>query len=182
MQILSQEELLKIVNDSYSLSERISIFELQNKAKSCNNDLNNELLNFKIEEWCQTTAQGDWEKFEDRLALDGLDLNKVRSVLAYTPIINKQNIPSWAVTLNEVIKAISLFHGENLESNLFEKYLFINPEEPVPFEEFFLPFIYVAKERLIAFKLPYSFRKSPCESGTQPFETAFKSLFTLFTV
>jgi hypothetical protein len=37
-----------------------------------------------LQRWCETAAQGNWEKFEKRLAWDGLDSTTVKAVLAAT--------------------------------------------------------------------------------------------------
>lgn len=138
----TEEILFKIVNKAMTIYEIIESNCISKKA-------NISIVDSKIKEWCQTSTQGDWERFEQRLTLDSLDLAQIRSAFNHTLRINNHNIPAWAETLHEVIKIIRLFSTKELENNCYEKYPFINAQDPIPFEEIFLPFIYIAEQKLI---------------------------------
>ncbi|NMG07797.1 type 2 lantipeptide synthetase LanM [Brasilonema sp. UFV-L1] len=141
----NKKYFIKVVEKASTIAERLSSGFVFNEAQQ-----NDGITNSKVEEWCQVVAQGNKEQLEKRLALDGLDLSKVRRVLDSVSITDKQHLPIWVKTLHEVIQATALVSLERLEEGTFQKHGFLNSQKPIPFEEIFLPFIHVAKQRLIA--------------------------------
>lgn len=141
----SRDELVKIVERSSTITERLGIEFLPNNASEFDN-----VVHSRLEKWCQLAAKGDQKQFEKRLTWDGLTLGVVRRALAPVCLIDKQNLPSWVETLNAVVKASAIVFVETLEKNSVAEYRCLEPEAPVPFEELFLPFIYVARQKLIA--------------------------------
>lgn len=109
---------------------------------------NDPIVDSRIEQWCQVVAQGDWEKFEQRLAWDGLDLSTVRCVLGSVRLSNDQQLPTWAKTLDKCLQANTAVNLDSLTDS--GKNRFLNPQSQLPFEEVLLPFIYVARQNLLA--------------------------------
>jgi type 2 lantibiotic biosynthesis protein LanM len=134
----SQQDLLKIVEQASTLTERLGDCFIPDKAK-----INEKLIISRLETWCQVAAQGNPEKFAKRLAWDGLDASTVVSVLGAVRLADGKQLPTWAHTLREVLQA-------NLETGDAGVYRCLNPEDPIPFEEIFLPFVQVARQKLFA--------------------------------
>ncbi|MBD2207954.1 type 2 lantipeptide synthetase LanM [Calothrix sp. FACHB-1219] len=134
----THEQLISIVEKASTLSERLS------SKFIVNNELNNldDLVNIKLEKWREAVANGDNQKFENRLAWDGLTLEDARRAVAPVSLVDRVNLPAWIKTLNEGVKASDVAFLQEVE------YLCIDSEEPVPFEELFLPFIYIARQKL----------------------------------
>lgn len=141
----SKEELVEIVEQASTITERLGTEFLPNDTFNFDNTVDS-----RLKKWCQTVARGDRESFEKRLAWDELTLSTVRRALGPVRLIDNRNLPSWVETLNEIVKASALISMEILEKGATEEYHCLNAEEPVPFEEIFLPFICVAKQKLIA--------------------------------
>ena len=128
----SKQDLIKITEQACTLTERLSSKFLLNEIQE-----NDALVNSRIKQWCQVVAQGNWEKFEQRLAWDGLDLSTVRRALGSVRIRDEQQLPTWAETLNECLKATASVTLETLEEVTSGKNRFLNLQEPLPFEEVF---------------------------------------------
>lgn len=136
---VSQQDLIKIVLEASTLSERLG-------DKFCIVDestINEKLINSRLEAWCQVVAQGNSEKFAKRLAWDGLDCNIVASVLGDVCLADAQQLPVWAETLQEALQT-------DWETAYAGVSRCLNTEKPIPFEEVYLPFVYVARQKLIA--------------------------------
>ncbi|KYC40661.1 Lanthionine synthetase C family protein [Scytonema hofmannii PCC 7110] len=140
----SKKELVNIVERASTITERLGTGFLPNDALEFD-----DIVPSRLEKWCQIVAKGDQEKFEKRLAWDGLTLDTVRRVLGSVHMADEQNLPPWVKTLNEGIKASALISVETLEKGAAEVYRCLSCQEPVPFEEVFLPFIHIAKQKLI---------------------------------
>jgi len=141
----SHEELIKIVCRSSTIAERLGSGFLSNEAQE-----NDPIVDSRLEQWCQLVADGNRKTLEKRLAWDGLDLSRVCRALGSVRMNDNQYLPAWAETLNEGIKATALISGETLEKGDLEENRFVDTQEPLPFEEAFFPFVYVARQKLIA--------------------------------
>jgi type 2 lantibiotic biosynthesis protein LanM len=141
----SRKDLIEIVERASTITERLGGKFVVNKVQE-----DDAIVNSRIERWCQVVAEGKWEKFEQRLAWDGLDLNKIRSVLGSVSMSDEQQLPAWAETLNECLKATASVTLETLEDGTSGKNRFLDPKFQFPFEEVLLPFTYVARQNLIA--------------------------------
>ena len=134
----SNQELIEIVERASTIYERIKdnfiVIEPEKDA----------IINFRIEQWCQVVAQGDWEKFERRLAWDELDLSTVRPLLGSVCFKDKQ-LPNWAETLNECVKNAVV---ETDEQKNLEKINFVAASNLYPFEEIWLSFVKLARQKL----------------------------------
>ncbi|GET37482.1 type 2 lanthipeptide synthetase LanM family protein [Microseira wollei] len=136
---VSQQDLLKIVLEASTLSERLG-------DRFCIADestVNEKLITSRLEAWCQVVAQGNSEKFAKRLAWDGLDCNIVASVLGDVCLADAQQLPVWAETLREALQT-------DWEIAYAGASRCLDAEKPIPFEEVYLPFVYVARQKLIA--------------------------------
>ncbi|MGD1913931.1 MAG: type 2 lanthipeptide synthetase LanM family protein [Rivularia sp. (in: cyanobacteria)] len=136
--ILSKE-LVKIVEKSSTISERLGDNFYYDRKSSDDDLVNNRIFN-----WCQTLVDGNQEKFEKRLAWDNLDLDKIRDVFGEVKLIDEDNLSTWANILKEVLENSELQKYSTEDNN------FINSQEPLPFEDVFISFIHVARKKLKA--------------------------------
>ena len=139
----STQDLREISGQASTLAERVCDASI---LDNCH--INETLANSKIEQWCKVVAQGDCKKFEKRLAWDNLNFNKIRHILGSTPTVTEKELPKWTKTLNQCLKASETITLDILDTGIKENHLF-NSQQPIPFEESFIPFIYTARERLL---------------------------------
>ncbi len=139
---VSRQVLIEIVCKASTITERLGTEFLCNEVQE--NDVS---VNSRIEKWCNNVAQGNIEKFEKRLAWDGLDLRTVRRALTTVIFTENQPLPTWGKILEDVLKTSTLVSLENGDSG---EYRFLDPQAPIPFEEVFVPFLKVARQKLIA--------------------------------
>lgn len=139
----SQKDLIKICEKASTINERLSADFVPDEDRD-----NDAIINARLDKWCQVTAQGNWKKFEQRLAWEGLDVSTVRCALGSVTMSDQQQLPSWAETLNECLKFSSLIDLNALGKAAFQKNRFLDPQQLLPFEDVLLPFIYVAQHKL----------------------------------
>ena len=144
MLTLATDPLLQIANNASFLSERIS-----HNLNPQNNILlksDEYLVDRQISNWCKLV--GGKEKLEKYLHWYGLDLDSVRPLIK-TPHLTQSSLPSWTETFKALIQS-----SNNLLTELAEHTdLPIDPEHSLPFEDFYVPFILVARHQLNS-KLP----------------------------
>ena len=141
----SREELCKIIECSLTLTERIEDnFLLKTIPES------EYMTTSRLEKWCQRAARGEQNQFEKRLLWDGLNLSDARRVLAPICLVDTTSFPAWVKTLNAGAKAYEKVYTEILKNEFTLEDRCLNSKEPVPFEELLLPFIYIARQKLIA--------------------------------
>ena len=139
---LTQSAVLSIVAAASSLDERLGdAFVSESSEES------NEVVNARLDTWRQVIARGNEDLFQQRLAWDGLDIEKVRGVLDKVQIREGAALPSWASLLDAILSRANAQPGstERRDQNL--RCLF--PSDPQPFEELMAPFIVVAQQQLI---------------------------------
>ena len=97
----------------------------------------------RLDRWIRKAAAGDRERWEKRLAWDGFDEIQAREVLGVVQPADGSKL-SWTATLREILEAAdaSPDGDETGESRP------LSLDDPVPFQELFLPFIVVARRRL----------------------------------
>ena len=135
----------KLVERSSTILERLEIGFLPSiPSKS------NDIVRSKIERWCQIVTKGDLEKFQKRLAWDGLNLSTVRPAFGSVRLSDAQNFPLWVETFKAGIEASALISVETIEKGAANEYPCLEPQNPIPFEEVFLPFIQVGRQKLIS--------------------------------
>ncbi len=108
--------------------------------------LNEQQTSDRLAHWCQVVTQGDWEKFQQRLEWDGLDLDRVRSVLGTVRFLDSQILPTWTQTLKAIIQTTSNLAIEYKLQDFSN--IPIDPENPLPFEGVLLPIVLVARQKL----------------------------------
>jgi type 2 lantibiotic biosynthesis protein LanM len=143
---ISQEDLLKIVEQASTLSERLGVGQssclryqfIPNQVED-----NEKLTMSRLKTWCQIVAQGNPEKLAKRLVWDDLDSGTIFRVLGAVRLADGQQLPVWAETLREALQV-------DWETEDTQRYRCLNPEEPIPFEEVYLPFVQVVQKKLIA--------------------------------
>lgn len=139
--LLSQTDLRHMVARASTISERLGgdflPDEGQNSAK---------VIQARLDEWCQAAARGNWQRFEERLALDGLDAVEARRVLGHVHLREHATLPDWTITLQEVTREIESISNEAqiIDTGCWR---FLDPRTPCPFEEILAPFIVVAQRR-----------------------------------
>jgi type 2 lantibiotic biosynthesis protein LanM len=141
----TRELMIEIICKASTLTERLRREFRLNEVQA-----NDALINSRIQKWCQRVAQGNQEEFEKRLTWDRLDLNTVRLALGSVSMADYQPLPAWMETLKSAMQATSSISLETLEKGDFSEYCCLNPQAPIPFEEVFLPFVDVARQKLIA--------------------------------
>ncbi|HLV97313.1 MAG TPA: type 2 lanthipeptide synthetase LanM family protein [Ktedonobacterales bacterium] len=98
----------------------------------------------RLERWCQAAAGGDWQRFERRLGWDGHNLQTIRPYLGSRFQFPADPLPAWALTLDACIRVGAEGSGERGS----DAYPFLQPEDPIPFEELFAPFVVWARQQL----------------------------------
>ncbi|MBV8885975.1 MAG: type 2 lantipeptide synthetase LanM family protein [Chroococcidiopsidaceae cyanobacterium CP_BM_RX_35] len=143
---ITQSDLANIVAQARSLSERLSERLIQgNSPKNQTSTLNDECL----DRWCEVVSKGDWEQFRKRLQWDELDINTVlhRLSASSVPFAETQLLPNWAATLQRIMQTALEWNPENKESQLLPSVT--DPQNPLPFEDLFLPALHVANQQLL---------------------------------
>lgn len=135
---VATDPILNIANNASFLSERINISNLQNNIFSkCNRDL----VDKHINNWCQLV--GGKEILENYLHWYGLDLDSVRPFIK-TAYFKTSSLPSWIETFKVLVQS-----SKNILIELQEKKdLPIDSEHSLPFEDFYIGFILVARNKL----------------------------------
>ena len=140
---ITQFELAQIAGQASSLFECLSHQWFKKvETPQVNED---QVSNDRLNHWCQTIIQGNWEKFQKRLQWDGLDINTLRLTIGTISLAESQNLPTWTNTLKEIIQTASDFTLEK------ESKISTAPENPLPFEDIMLPTLCVARQKLLSF-------------------------------
>jgi type 2 lantibiotic biosynthesis protein LanM len=106
-------------------------------------------VNARLKEWRDLVAEGDENLFKKRLAYDGLDLDAARRLLGDCWDSRPTQPPAWTALLNDVLKTVAAFPRKNLEGMPSTKYAFLQPGQPRPFEELFIPIVLMARHKLL---------------------------------
>ncbi len=132
---LSEPDLIKIIEQASTIAERLSSNFVSDPTIA-----DEKAIAQRLARWSQVIAQGDAEQFNKRLAWDNLDLDTVKAVLGEVKLAQPAHIPQWAKTLKAAME--TPFAAETVKTS--------DQSEPeaIPFEELYLPFVSVAKERL----------------------------------
>ncbi|MDZ8109465.1 MAG: type 2 lanthipeptide synthetase LanM family protein [Nostoc sp. DedQUE12a] len=139
-----EKSLNYIINKSSTIEERLASGWTIDETQ-----INKQLANTRLDSWCRIAAEGNETNFTKRLAWQNLDLAQVLPVLGATKFPSSANVPSWAETLKTILEATASFPIQNLRnSDLLDRCF--DSQHPIPFEELFLPFIEIARQKLIA--------------------------------
>ncbi|MEN9222197.1 MAG: hypothetical protein Q6M04_07140, partial [Thermostichus sp. BF3_bins_97] len=96
----------------------------------------------RFQAWQQAAAKGDPDKFLRRLTWDGITAEQLRWWLRDPEPweLPPAQWPEWATLLQAVLQAASSLDPQ--------AYGYLDPEQPLPFEPFFQPFLSVARQAL----------------------------------
>ncbi|MES2692202.1 MAG: type 2 lanthipeptide synthetase LanM family protein [Verrucomicrobiota bacterium] len=97
----------------------------------------------RLDTWCENVTRGDWKKFEHRLAWEKLDRDSALRLLGPAQLPAAAPLPRWAGILGLVLEE-SACATDPVPARCFD------PQVPVPFEEFYVPFLAVAQRQLQA--------------------------------
>jgi len=137
---LSPQQLRSLVAKAMPLSTRLE------RARAADPQLDAALAETRLARWRQIVAGGDEARFARRLAWDQLDATTVRAALGASPPL-EEPLPAWAMTLNAALRAAPAIAARIAGADA-ERPRCLDPQDPFPFEEAFLPFLDVAIPRL----------------------------------
>ena len=136
-------DLVEIVEKASSLAERLSGAFVPASSVDPEAPADAE-VEARLQHWCQNAARGDWEDFKKRLAWDGHRVESVRCVLGPVRLADGQPLPGWVHTLGQVLSRLP----SPLPIDDSDRCL--DDTAPVPFQDVWLPFVHLARRRLIA--------------------------------
>jgi type 2 lantibiotic biosynthesis protein LanM len=141
----TQQNLLCIVTAASTIDERLGNGFLPDNAGA-----SDEIANARLNEWCRAVAKGDWERFRERLSWDGLDVDTVRLVLGAVRLREGTLHPQWMDILSEALSLTAVMQDDETENSKTDnsRLSFLDPMNPLPFEEVLVPFVVVAREKL----------------------------------
>jgi type 2 lantibiotic biosynthesis protein LanM len=141
---VTKSDLAQIAAQASTLSERLShrLFKVESIKVS------EETIDKRLNRWCQVVAQGNWKEFQKRLQWDDLDIDIVRTALRSIYPADNQVLPTWAETLKEIIKYTASFADDQTQQTNNKFPIPIDPNNPLPFEDIWLPAIWVARQQL----------------------------------
>ncbi|GHO84959.1 type 2 lanthipeptide synthetase LanM family protein [Dictyobacter formicarum] len=147
MQTLSPTQfvLRTIVAAASSLEERLhGNFIPEDRVE------NVEVIDERLNRWCQVIAGGNWEKFKQRLEWDNLDIARVQQILGSVQFPENAELPAWAHTLEDVLQFASTNSPASYQQLRLAAKRCLVADVPIAFEELLLPFILNARQRLQA--------------------------------
>ena len=140
--IIETNILSEISLKASSLSERLS--QLISCLISSSNET--EIINQRLENWCQRIGDGDWGKLKKRLEWDNLTLETIRPFLANGKIGTEFYLPPWTEILTLWIETTAKFNLNQVTEEFPSFPIELN--NPLPFEEIWLSAIIVARKKL----------------------------------
>ena len=136
---ISHQTLASIAARASSLQERLSSQFVTDETKTVPDQVEN-----RIQQWCKTSAKGNPEQFSRRLAWEDWQLEQITAILGEIRLSEGMPLPAWIDTLQEVIKYI---HHSKTTISTSDRCFKV--EEPLPFETICLPFVEIARHRLL---------------------------------
>ena len=153
--MISQADLIEISHRSQSLSQRLNHKLLESTKPSENiaqqaafvdSTTKQQNIAQRLQRWCQVVADGDREKFHKRLSWDDLEIEQIESLLENAHLTKETQPLPWTNTLVNLGENAANFNLKQVDNQILA--LPIEPEDPFPFEEAFLPGIMVARQKL----------------------------------
>lgn len=135
----SIQELRALVAEASSIDERLRMQMVPDNLPG-----NQERLQARWENWCQTLTQGNRTLFLRRLAWDNLQEERVRGILGTVQWPEEEPLPAWTELLQEALQTTTALADRP------ETCSFFDPANPQPFEHLLAPFVLVAWTRLRA--------------------------------
>jgi type 2 lantibiotic biosynthesis protein LanM len=139
--LLSPDRLARIAIDSLSPWERLAA------GLHADSPPDPQRIEARLKQWRNAACAGDEARFLERLARDGLDATRVRPLLGRNKVPSNFELPEWCGVLNRVIEATPQLRDAAV-SGAPGRFSYLNPRDPLPFEELFLPFVEVAQALL----------------------------------
>lgn len=137
---ISQQDLIKIVERASTISDRLGPRFTPNEIQDHNP------IDARLEKWCRVVAKGNQEKFKKYLVWEGLDFSNIRNVLGTVRLADGESLPGWVETLKELMQAAFSLDSDKVGP---VNHQVLNSEEPLPFEEILIPFLNVARKKLV---------------------------------
>jgi type 2 lantibiotic biosynthesis protein LanM len=133
-------DLREIVAKAASLFERLD----SDRFEPCP-DVDETLLQERLDAWSRTVAEGDFEHFQRCLGWDGLDLSTARRAVSPVALRRDAALPGWARTLQA---ALDLAQPSTQPIPDESAHRFLSEQNPLPFEEILAPFVLIARREL----------------------------------
>ena len=102
----------------------------------------------RIQRWAQAVAKGDRAHLQERLAKDGLTLEKIDAYLGPVTFAGHAELPRWTNTLAAIVEAATAMPGDYLRAALPNPDRCIDLQNPLPFEELLVPMVAVGRQQL----------------------------------
>ena len=132
-----EKEFKYIISNAYSLYERIDFLSKKN-TKIFPIDKKNQK---KIDEWKASVSDNSSFLWQRRLKWDNFTQKKLLS--SFSLDLKKEPLPPWGKTLKELFHFLFAYKKKPFTSTHFCK-----KNDPKPFEEALIPFIFFAREKL----------------------------------
>jgi len=130
--------LRQIVADNATLFERINGNYISQETPP-------DLIEKRLEAWKQAVGKGETSKLIQRLKLVNLSLDDVQPLLGNMALPDDAGLPSWALALDAMLDVAETTDLSYLDADQVHDGRFIKADSPAPFEDFFAPFITVAR-------------------------------------
>jgi hypothetical protein len=141
--LLSSQDLIEIVEKASTFDERLG-----DEFIPTSDGLDESVVSSRLEAWRQAAAKGDRDRFLRRLVFDGLDEETAKCALGSVRLKDSMPLPDWTGLLEDVLKAAAAIPEDWVESCGDGAKRFLDPAEPIPFEDILAPFVLVARHRL----------------------------------
>jgi type 2 lantibiotic biosynthesis protein LanM len=138
--LLSPDRLARIAVDSLSPWERREAgFRVEGPTDP-------QTIEARLKGWRNAACEGDEALFLERLARDGLDATGVRRMLGRIEIPSNFELPAWCCVLSRVVETTPQLRDAAGSPVVAKHFSYLKPDDPLPFEELFLPIVEVARQ------------------------------------
>ena len=140
--LLSPEWFARLAVDSLSIRERLAAgLHAESPAEPPE-------VAARLKQWQGAAAEGDEALFVARLARDGLNPAGARCLLGRPKIPARFELPEWCHVLRRVLDATPRWRDAVLAPDPARTFRYFKPNDPLPFEELFVPFVETARDLL----------------------------------
>ena len=141
---ISQAQLVRLVTRASTLYERLDreVFSFSLEP------VNEQLLQSRVEAWCQAVAKEDFDHFERCLQWDGLNIDQAKTALKSVCWRENAPLPDWAINFSSIIELADAAVAFETNPDKKSKHRFLDLENPLPFEEILTPFVLFASSQL----------------------------------
>lgn len=140
--MLSLDRLARIAVDSLSAWERLA-------AGLCVESLPDPpSIEARLKQWRNAACANDEARFLERLARDGLDAMSAERLVGRIEIPADFALPEWCSILNRVLETTPRLRAAAVSPDPADHFPYLEPGDPLPFEELLLPFVEVARALL----------------------------------